>query len=87
MTACRSSHQTALSCMCKRACVVSVREKAFLGEGQVWVKEMNESESLDEMSKICTILQHQNRGDDRLIGMSTAENLFAGCAVLGIKAA
>ncbi|MGB2843728.1 MAG: hypothetical protein WBC02_02610 [Candidatus Aminicenantaceae bacterium] len=31
--------------------------------------------------------QHQNRGDDRLTGMSTAENLFTGCAVLGIKAA
>jgi len=26
-------------------------------------------------------------GDDRLIGMSTAENLHTGCAVLGIKAA
>ena len=55
VTACRSSHQTALSCMCKRACVVSVWEKAFPGGGQVWVKEMNESEPLDEMSKICSI--------------------------------
>jgi len=36
-----------------RTYVVSVREKAFLGEGQVWVKEMNESEPLDEVSKIC----------------------------------
>ena len=27
--------------------------------------------------------QHQNRGDDKLIGMSTAEDLLAGCAVLG----
>jgi len=36
-----------------RACVVSVREKVFLRGDQVRVKEMNESESLDEMSKIC----------------------------------
>jgi len=36
-----------------RACVVSVREKVFLREDQVWVKEMNGSEPLDEMSKIC----------------------------------
>lgn len=55
MTACRGSHQTALSCMCKRACVVSVREKAFLRGGQVWVKEVNGSEPLDEMSKISSI--------------------------------
>ena len=34
------------------AVVVSVREKAFLRGGQVWVKEMNESEPLDEVSKI-----------------------------------
>ena len=38
-----------------RAYVVSVREKAFLRGGQVWVKEMNESEPLDEMSKISFI--------------------------------
>jgi len=36
-----------------RACVVSVREKVFLRGDQVWVKEMNESEPLDEVSKIC----------------------------------
>jgi len=36
-----------------RAYVVSVREKAFLRGGQVWVKEMNGSELLDEVSKIC----------------------------------
>jgi len=41
--------------MCKRACVVSVREKAFHRGGQVWVKEMNGSEPLDEMSKISSI--------------------------------
>jgi len=29
VTACRGSHQTALSCMCKRAYVVSVREKGL----------------------------------------------------------
>ena len=38
-----------------KACVVSVREKAFLREGQVWVKEVSESEPLDEMSKISII--------------------------------
>jgi len=38
-----------------RACVVSVREKAFLREGQVWVKEVSESKPLDEMSKISII--------------------------------
>ncbi len=36
-----------------RAFVVSVREKVFLRGDQVWVKEMNESEPLDEVSKIC----------------------------------
>jgi len=36
-----------------RAFVVSVREKVFLRGDQVWVKEMNESEPLDEKSKIC----------------------------------
>jgi hypothetical protein len=35
-----------------RVCVVSVREKVFLRGDQVRVKEMNESEPLDEMSKI-----------------------------------
>jgi len=35
-----------------RACVVSVREKVFLRGDQVRVKEMNESEPLDKMSKI-----------------------------------
>ncbi len=69
-----------------RAYVVSVREKAFLRGGQVWVEEMNESEPLDEVSKNA-YFQHQNRGDNWLIGMSTAENLFTGCAVLGTKAA
>ena len=38
-----------------RAFVVSVREKVFLRGDQVWVKEMNESEPLDEMSKISSI--------------------------------
>jgi len=38
-----------------RACVVSVREKVFLRGDQVWVKEMNGSEPLDEMSKISFI--------------------------------
>lgn len=35
-----------------RAFVVSVREKVFLRGDQVRVKEMNESEPLDEVSKI-----------------------------------
>lgn len=35
-----------------RAFVVSVREKAFHRGDQVRVKEMNESEPLDEVSKI-----------------------------------
>jgi len=39
-----------------RAFVVSVREKVFLRGDQVWVKEMNRSEPLDEVSKICLFL-------------------------------
>ena len=38
-----------------RACVVSVREKASHDRGKVWVKEVNGSEPLDEMSKISII--------------------------------
>ncbi len=38
---------------------------------QVWIKEVNESEPLYEMSKN-HCLQHQNWGDDRLTRMSIA---------------
>ncbi len=36
-----------------REFVVSVREKVFLRGDQVRVKEINENEPLDEVSKIC----------------------------------